>query len=98
VQITIAAEKFARTAGQVVELAFCRTVRLPESTELRVSPDTWTGLRTQGWFRYATGNVTVNTAPPPGPEAASTLPLCSRRIALQMLRPRPVPRPGRLVV
>ena len=46
----------------------------------------------------ATGNVTVNMAPPPGPDVASTFPLCSRRIALEMLKPRPVPRPGRLVV
>ena len=47
---------------------------------------------------YAIGSVTVNTAPPPGPDAASTLPLCSRKIALQMLNPNPVPRPGRFVV
>ena len=40
----------------------------------------------------------VKTAPPPGAEAASMLPPCSRSTVLQMLSPRPVPRPGRLVV
>ena len=44
------------------------------------------------------GSVIVNTAPPPGPEAASMFPPCSRSTVLQMLSPRPVPRPGRLVV
>src|ERR1700733_6092294 len=42
--------------------------------------------------------VAVNTAPPPGALAASMVPLCSFITDLQMLRPRPVPRPGRLVV
>ena len=60
-----------------------------------------------GWLNFiaysavvteSTGSVIVNTAPPPGPEAASMFPPCSRRTVLQMLRPRPVPRPGRLVV
>src|SRR5208282_2480061 len=45
-----------------------------------------------------TGSVMVNAAPPSGAVAASMLPPCSRRTVLQMLRPRPVPRPGRLVV
>lgn len=44
------------------------------------------------------GRMTVNTAPPPGADAASMFPRCSLRTALQMLNPRPVPRPGRLVV
>ena len=45
----------------------------------------------------AIGNMTVNSAPP-GVELASTLPPCSFSTALQMLSPRPVPRPGRFVV
>src|SRR5208283_2457282 len=44
------------------------------------------------------GSVMVNTAPPPGAEDTSMLPPCSRSTVLQMLSPRPVPRPGRLVV
>ena len=43
-------------------------------------------------------SVTVNTAPPPGALAASIVPLCSFITDLQMLSPRPVPRPGRFVV
>jgi hypothetical protein len=45
-----------------------------------------------------TGSVTVNIAPPSGEFAASTLPLCSFITDLQMLKPNPVPRPGRFVV
>ena len=45
-----------------------------------------------------TGSVTVNTAPLSGEFAASTLPLCSFITDLQILRPSPVPRPGRFVV
>jgi hypothetical protein len=59
-------------------------------------------IRQNGWSNpvmYATAvPVPANTAPPPGPDDASMFPLCSRRIALQMLRPSPVPRPGRFVV
>ena len=41
----------------------------------------------EGVAATVNGKVTVKTAPPPGPEAASTFPLCSRRMALEMLRP-----------
>ena len=46
----------------------------------------------------ATGSETVKAAPPAGSDSASMLPPCSRTMDMQILRPRPVPPPGRLVV
>src|SRR5215472_412358 len=46
----------------------------------------------------ATGRKTVNAEPPAGSASASMMPPCSRTMDMQMLRPSPVPPPGRLVV
>src|SRR5205807_8700364 len=46
----------------------------------------------------AGGRETVNTVPPAGSASAPMSPPCSRMMDMQMLRPRPVPPPGRLVV
>ena len=46
----------------------------------------------------AGGRETVNVVPPAGSASASMSPPCSRMMDMQMLRPRPVPPPGRLVV
>src|SRR6266852_4025873 len=46
----------------------------------------------------AAGSEIVNTVPPPAAGRTSMSPPCSRTMAMQILSPRPVPRPGRLVV
>ncbi len=71
----------------------------PDLYRLRWTKDADKFLKYPAYYPTAdTGNVTVNTAPPSGEFAASTLPLCSFITDLQMLRPSPVPRPGRFVV
>src|SRR5579864_1706169 len=98
---TAASQLFAWVAGtqspwRLNDRLSCVAHARCRDTELYILADEpWSA---EGVLIAVTGSVTVNTAPPPGPDAASTFPLCSRRMALQMLKPRPVPRPGRFVV
>src|SRR5262249_24192900 len=56
------------------------------------------GAEASGFSVGAIGRVTVNAEPPAGRVSASISPPCSRMMDMQMLSPRPVPPPGRLVV
>ena len=56
------------------------------------------GLGASARISTGTGRMTRNVAPLAGNDWTSILPPCSFATARQMVRPRPVPPPGRLVV